>query len=137
MFGTISAIGNTVSTIITRIWPDATEAERAKLALLSQELEQEFKVQLGQIEVNIEQAKHKSLLVSGGRPFIIWVGGIALLYSAVIEPIARFIAVVVYHYTGEFPMIDTDITFQILMGLLGFGGYRTVEKIKRVSGDHS
>lgn len=136
MFGTISAIGNTVSTIITRIWPDATEAERAKLALLSQELEQEFKVQLGQIEVNIEQAKHKSLLVSGSRPFIIWVGGIALLYSAVIEPIARFIAVVVYHYTGEFPMIDTDITFQILMGLLGFGGYRTVEKIKRVNGDH-
>lgn len=137
MFGAISAIGNTVSTIITRIWPDATEAERAKLALLSQELEQEFKVQLGQIETNQEQARHVNVFVAGARPAIMWICGAALAYASIIDPILRFAARVWFGYNGEFPEIDTDITMQILFGVLGLGGFRTFEKYKRVNGDHS
>lgn len=133
MFGAISAIGNTISTVITRIWPDATESEKAKLALLSQELEQEFRLQQGQIETNQEQAKHSSVFVAGARPAILWVCGAALAYASIIDPIMRFAARVWFGYEGEFPAIDTEITLQILFGMLGFGGYRTVEKIKRVS----
>ncbi|MBE0435219.1 MAG: holin family protein [Methylomicrobium sp.] len=136
MFGAISTIGNTISTVITRIWPDATESEKAKLALMSQELEQEFKLQLGQIETNLEQAKHTNVFVSGARPAILWICGAALAYASIIDPILRFAARVWFDYDGEFPEINTEITMQILLGMLGLGGFRSFEKYNRVNGDH-
>ena len=53
-----------------------------------------------------------------------------LAYAALIEPFARFIAKVWFGYTGEFPIISTDLTLQILMGMLGLGAMRSAEKIK-------
>jgi Tfp pilus assembly protein PilX len=38
-----------------------------------------------------------------------------------------------FTYVGAFPVIDTDITMQVLMGLLGLAGMRTFEKHKGVS----
>ena len=135
MLGVIESVGNVISTVVTRIWPDATEAEKAKLTLLSQELEQEFKVQIAQIQTNIESARHASVFVAGARPFIMWVCGSALAYAAIIEPIARFAATVIFGYVGAFPVIDTDITLQILLGVLGLGAARTYEKTKGVARD--
>ena len=51
-----------------------------------------------------------------------------LAYVAVIEPIARFIAQVWFHYAGWFPAIDTTLTMQVLLGLLGLGAMRSYEK---------
>ena len=135
MLGIIESVGNVISTVITRIWPDATEAEKAKLMLLSQELEQAFKTQLAQIEVNQEQAKHGSVFVAGARPFIMWVCGSALAYAAIFEPVLRFTAKVLFVYAGEFPELDTDITLQILLGILGLGAARSFEKSKGVARD--
>lgn len=135
MFSAISAISNTISTVITRIWPDATESEKAKLALLSQELEQEFRLLQTQIETNQEQARHASVFVAGARPAILWVCGAGLAYASIIDPIMRFAAQVWFGYEGEFPEIDTEITLQILFGMLGLGGFRTFEKYKHVNRD--
>lgn len=134
--GMVSSVSSTISTIVSRIWPDATEAERAKLALLSQELSQEFQVQLEQIKVNVESAKHQNVFVAGARPAIMWVCGAALAYAAIVEPVLRFTAQVIFGYMGAFPSLDTDITLQILLCMLGLGSMRTAEKIKRVNGDH-
>ena len=43
---------------------------------------------------------------------------------------ARFVAQVWFHYTGAFPTIDTQLTMQVLLGMLGLGAMRSVEKIK-------
>lgn len=87
----------------------------------------------GQVEINKIEAASGSLFVSGGRPFVVWVCAFALAYAAVIEPIARFVATVGFAYSGPFPVIDTDLTMQVLLGLLGLGAYRSVEKIKGVA----
>jgi len=87
----------------------------------------------GQVEINKIEAASPSLFVSGGRPFVVWVCAFALAYAAVIEPIARFVATVGFAYAGPFPVIDTDLTMQVLLGLLGLGAYRSVEKIKGVA----
>ncbi|CAB4173358.1 hypothetical protein UFOVP953_54, partial [uncultured Caudovirales phage] len=42
----------------------------------------------------------------------------------------RFAAKVWGGYNGEFPVIDTNLTMQVLMGLLGLGAMRSVEKVK-------
>jgi len=86
-----------------------------------------IKVDLAQIDVNKEEAKSSSLFVSGWRPWIGWICGNALLYVAIIEPIARFIATM-YGYTGTFPTIDTSLTMQVLLGMLGLAGLRSYDK---------
>ena len=128
----IAAGATLVDTVVKRIWPDATEVEKDKLAQLSLQLQAEWANQLAQIEVNKIEAASSSLFVAGWRPMVGWVCGAGLAYAAILEPIARFIATVVCAYVGVFPVIDTGITLQILMALLGLGGMRTFEKFKGV-----
>ena len=87
----------------------------------------------GQVEINKIEASSSSLFVSGGRPFVVWVCAVALAYAAVIEPIARFVAKVGFGYEGDFPNINTDLTMQVLVGVLGLGAYRSFEKVKGVA----
>lgn len=122
-----------IANIIDKLIPDADAKAKAHAELMMLQAKGELDAQLGQIQINIEQAKHPSLLVSGGRPFVMWVCGIALAYATIVEPLFRFIATVVFGYTGAFPVIDTTLTLQILLALLGLGGYRSFEKVKGVA----
>jgi hypothetical protein len=92
-------------------------------------------LQLAQIQVNTEEAKSTNWLVAGWRPAVGWVGAFSLAYAAIIEPVARFTANVMYHYAGAFPIIDINLTMQVLMGLLGLGAMRTYEKSKGAEGN--
>ncbi|MGL4261671.1 MAG: 3TM-type holin [Afipia sp.] len=87
----------------------------------------------GQVEINKIEAANSSLFVSGGRPFVVWVCAFALAYASVIEPMARFVAKVGFGYDGDFPIINTDLTMQVLVGVLGLGAYRSFEKVKGVA----
>ena len=108
-----------------------TDKERMALELESRKIDQQN--DMAQIDVNKMEAQSASLFVSGWRPFVGWVCGFALLYVAILDPIARFVAEVIYTYAGKFPEIDTTITMQVLFGLLGLGGMRTYEKTKGVA----
>lgn len=119
--------------VIDRIWPDPAQAAAAKLELLKLEKSGELAQMTGQMEINKVEAASADPFTSRARPFIMWVCGLALLYASMIDPLARFVATVFFHYAGAFPAIDTTITMQVLFGLLGLGGYRTVEKIKGVA----
>ncbi len=119
--------------LIDKVIPDADAREKAKADVAMLEAKGELDAILGQIQINIEEAKHPSVFVSGWRPFVGWVGASALGYAAILEPLLRFGAQVGFGYSGSFPAIDTAITLQILMALLGFGGYRAYEKGKGVA----
>lgn len=127
--------------LIEKIWPNVVD--QAREIRLLEELHQkgdlaklEAKVSLlrGQIDVNKTEAAHKSIFVAGWRPFIGWVCGIGLLYAAFIEPVMRFIAKL-SGYAGAFPIIDTTLTMQVLLGMLGLVAARTREKEKGVHKD--
>jgi len=136
MFGiddAITAVTTLADSAIKRIWPDATEIEKAKLAQLTQELQNQFNLVMGQLDINKTEASSSSVFVAGWRPAIGWICGAGLAYAAIIEPFARFVAAVAFGYLGVFPIIDTDITLQILMGLLGLAGMRSFEKSKGVA----
>jgi len=87
-------------------------------------------IMLGQIDINKIEAAHPSIFVSGWRPFVGWSCAFALCYVSILEPIMRFIAMVCFSYTGEFPAVDSVITMQVLLGMLGIGGMRTFDKLK-------
>jgi len=121
--------------LIDRLWPDKAQADAAKLELLKLQQSGELAEMTSQMAINQEEAKSTNWFVAGGRPFIMWICGFALAYSAILEPIARFIAIVWFHYNGAFPALDTALTMQLLFGLLGLGTMRTVEKLKGVEGN--
>ena len=91
-------------------------------------LENDIKLQMLQIGVNTEEAKSSSMFVAGWRPAVGWIGASALAYSAILEPFIRFIAAVWFGYKGVFPIIDSNITMQILFGMLGIGAMRSYDK---------
>jgi len=131
MFGiddAISAITGLADTVVKRVWPDATEIEKAKIAQVTQNIEHEYKLLLGQIEVNKIEAKSDKIFKSGWRPMVGWSCGFSLLYASLLEPFMRFIAMVGFEYGGEFPVLDTHLTLQILLALLGIAGMRSFEK---------
>lgn len=123
----IEAVGKVAGDLIT------TDKERLEMAIEQRKLDLEEKKldmagDMAQIEVNKEEAKSSSFFVSGWRPFIGWGCGIAFIYSALIEPISRFVATTIFMYSGAFPVIDTDLTMQVMLGMLGLGAMRSYEK---------
>ena len=127
--------------IINRLFPDPAAAAAAQLELLKMQQNGDL-AQLAadtdlaklQIQTNIAEASG-NWFTAGWRPCIGWVCGAGLAYAALIEPFARFIAKVWFGYVGDFPVIDTNLTMQILMGMLGLGAMRSVEKIKGAEGN--
>lgn len=121
-------------TLIGRIWPDP-EAQAEQMFKLQElrsrgdlaELNAEVVSMQGQLSINAQEAGHKSVFVAGWRPFVGWVGGFSLAYAGILEPLMRFIATM-NGYTGLFPVIDTALTIQVLMGMLGLGAMRSFDK---------
>lgn len=87
-------------------------------------------IQQGQIEINKEEAKSTSWFIAGWRPAVGWVCVVGLLYASILEPVARFIAQVLFLYTGPFPELDTMMLINLLVGMLGLGAMRSWEKTK-------
>lgn len=94
-----------------------------------------IKLDLAQIAVNQAEAANTNWFVAGWRPAVGWVGALGLAYVSLAEPIARFVALVGFKYAGAFPVIDTSLTIQVLIGILGLGAARTVEKVKGAEGN--
>lgn len=128
----ISAILNISSTIINKLFPDPAQAAQAQLALIKLQQDGDLAAIVGQMDINKIEAGSSSVFVSGWRPFAGWTCGVGLAYVSIIEPIARLLATLI-GYTGEFPAIDTTLTMQVLLGMLGMGGLRTLDKIKGVA----
>ena len=87
----------------------------------------------GQLEINKQEAAHRSLFVAGWRPFVGWTCGVALAYHFVIAPLVLFTAAVAGAEIPTLPTFDMESLLTVLMGMLGLGGLRTFEKFKGVS----
>lgn len=128
-----------ISDIIDKVLPDknAAAAAKAQLALqaqagtLQQELDSLVSVTTAQSDIDKVEAGSASMWVSGARPFIMWGCGFAFLYCSIFEPLMRFVAQVMFKYAGAFPAIDTTITMQVLLGMLGMGGLHVYENTQK------
>lgn len=97
--------------------------------------ENNIKLDLAQLDVDKSEAQSVNWFVAGWRPGVGWICAVALAYVSVVEPIARFVATLA-GWKGGFPVIDTSITMQVLLGMLGLGAMRTVEKTKDAANNH-
>lgn len=105
--------------------PNPAEKQRHKAEIEKLLVDAAMQGALAQLEVNKAEAQHKSIFVAGGRPFIMWVCGVGLLFNVLLSPILSI--------WFEMPDVDMDILYPVLMGMLGLGGLRTYEKLKGVA----
>jgi len=99
-------------------------------------LDKEEKAQLiieinkAQIEVNKIESASDNIFKSGWRPFTGWVCSFALAYHFVLQPFLMFILVSIGK-PMELPVFDMSTLTTVLFGMLGLGGMRSLEKVKK------
>ena len=124
------------SKVIDKIWPDPVQRDAAKLELLklqqSGELAQltaDTNLMIEQIKVNQEEAKHTSVFVSGWRPGVGWVCVAACGWNWIGLPVVK-LALEIYGHPINLAPADLTEMLPVLMGMLGLGGLRTIEKLQ-------
>ena len=121
----IESVGKVAGDLVT------TEKEKRELDLREKELDQ--KTDLAQIEVNKAEAQHSSVFVAGWRPGAAWVCVVGLAWHFILQPAVVFFAAFYGHTLPPLPVFEMDALMTLLFGLLGLGGFRSVEKIKGVA----
>lgn len=125
--------------LINRFFPDPEKAAAAQLELLKMaqtgelaQLAAEAEIAKAQIAVNQVEAASSNLFVAGWRPFIGWTCGAAFAYKFVLAPAAAF-ALTAAGHPIDLPVLDFTEMSTVLLGMLGIGALRTVEKVKGVA----
>ena len=118
----LNVVAGIIEKVVDKI--DDFTLDKSEKAELIQEINK------AQIEVNKVEANSNSLFVSGWRPFVGWTCGVALCYHFVLQP---FLVFLLYSsgYQMDLPVFDMTTLTTILMGLLGLGGLRSYEKVKK------
>lgn len=136
----VNVVGNVVGKIIDRIWPDPTVNAQMKTDLAKQMADNSLKEYLadtdlvkGQIDVDKIEASNPNTFVAGWRPFIGWIGGMALANHFIIAPYFDWVAAL-FHSTAAVPDPQIMDLLALIGGMLGFGSMRTIEKLAGKAG---
>ena len=128
--GLLDTLIGPVTSIIDKIVPDKDQAAKLahEIATMSEKMANEQV--LAQLEVNKAEAASGSLFKGGWRPAVGWVCAMALFYHFILQPVLLFGVAVAGVAIPALPEFDMASLMPILLGMLGLGGLRTVEKIK-------
>ena len=124
----LSGSGGALKTI-SKVVDDLHTSEEEKLdkKILMQRIQQ--KLAEKQLDVNAKEAGHRSIFVSGWRPFIGWCGGFALAFEFILSPgIEWYSKFAGLNLTA--PEIQTGPLLAIVTSMLGVAGMRSFEKAK-------
>lgn len=132
--GSIGTIGGTILKLVEKLIPDQDVRDQILLHEHTYEDIKDLQIALKQLEVNREEAKSRSLFVSGWRPFVGWMCAIAFCYHVLVVPLVVFVASIIGHAI-PLPSFDIGMLSNILMGMLGLGMMRSYEKKHRVARD--
>ena len=104
-----------------------SEGEKLDKKILMQRIQQ--KLAEKQLDVNVKEAGHRSIFVSGWRPAIGWMGALALGFEFILSPAIEWYA----KFSGlaiTAPEIQTGPLLAIVTSMLGVAGLRSFEKTK-------
>ena len=121
----LGSVADLAGTVINKIWPDKSEQEKQQLAAAVSLVQ-------GQIAINQAEASNPSVFVSGWRPAIGWVCGMACAWNWIGLPIVKA-GLAIYGHPLQLNPADISEMMPILLGMLGLGGLRTMEKVNGVA----
>ena len=117
-----------ISDLIGKAIPDKNKRMELEASIKSQMID----LQKAQADINLEQAKHPSLFVSGSRPAILWICALSLFYQFFLAPMLKWI-VVISGTSIQPPVLNTEGLMTLTLSLLGLGSMRSFEKFKGVA----
>jgi len=123
LLGPIFEIGKT---ILDRFVPDPEKKAAAEMELVKMAADGELKQVIAQLEINAKEAAHPSIFVAGWRPFFGWAGGVGFIYSVMLQPMLAWYSSVKGWPAP--PVLNIDLLWVVITGMLGIGGLRTFEK---------
>ncbi len=126
----IPVVGELLEKVLDRI-PDPVARERAAEAMATSELAAEMQVIAGQLDINKIEAANESVWVSGWRPFIGWVCGLAIAYQFLLFSPLSWISAI--YEVARPPELDAGQLMTLVLGMLGLGGLRSFEKVRGVA----
>ena len=128
--GIIGTIGNVIDGLVT------TDAERMSAQIELAKIDASLLTT--QMEVNKAEASHASIFVAGARPAILWIGAAAMAWTFVLHPMLVWCWALMQakgwipQGMPNPPTLQSDELWVIISGILGIGGYRTLERVKGV-----
>lgn len=118
-----------LGTVLEKVIPDVNARREASDAIRKSITDTANEALIKQIEINLKEAEHPSLFVSGWRPAVGWICGASLLWHSFLAPLVVTIAGICgvsdLQQLAEAPPALLQTT---LLGMLGLGGLRTFEK---------
>jgi len=119
----ITGIVKTVGDVLDKLFTSDDERAKAKIALLQIQNE----LPKAQIELNMQEAKHSSIFVSGWRPWLGWGLGTMFMLGCLMDILVRPILSI---WGVHMMMIDLGVMVPILTGMLGMSAIRSFDKLK-------
>ncbi len=130
----VDSIVQVVGNIINKIIPDPQAQVAAQIQLLQLQQAGEFKEidarlteMTAQTDINKVEAANANVFVSGWRPFMGWVCGLAFATKYLFGPALLIVATYAGH-PFTMPVIDMTEMLPLLAGMLGLGAMRSYEK---------
>ena len=122
-----------VTDLLDKFIPDADTKMQLAQELATMAEKHAHELATAQVELNKQEAAHKSLFVAGWRPFVGWTCGVALAFNYVGLPLLDYAAHLYDPYFKSPAPLELDTMLPVLMGMLGLGGLRTIEKTRKVA----
>ena len=121
----IQSLINPVAGLLDNFIPDKDQAASLahEIATMSEKHAQELS--LAQLAVNKEEAKG-NWFQSSWRPAVAWICVLGMAVNFLISPLLSPLGI-------DVPQADTSVMMPVLMGMLGLGGLRSFEKVKKVN----
>jgi len=131
----LSALIGPVSAILDKAIPDKDLKEKLAHEIATMAERHTHEQVQAQLEINKTEAAHKNLFVAGWRPACGWICVLGMAGNFLVIPFANMILEL--FKTGVYvPMIDLSTMLPVLMGMLGLGGLRTLEKVQGAQKNH-
>jgi hypothetical protein len=125
----LDGVSGLVSTIKGELPPEA--------AIKLKELDNA--ISLAQVEANKIEAQHPSLFVAGWRPAIGWICATGVFVQFIVYPMLLLYAAWFNYWLGTsivVPNLMSAMLMELVLGMLGLGALRTIEKFRGVQGKH-
>jgi hypothetical protein len=118
----VKGLGEGISSVIGKFVTDPTAKMQAELEVQKAILAHQEILTKAQTDINLADAQSKDKFQSRARPFIMWVCGFAFATQYVVGPLV--------HQFYVIPALDMSVMMPVLLGILGLGAARTVEKLQ-------
>lgn len=121
-----------ISNLLDKVVPDADERYRLANEISTLATRQAHEIAKAQIEVNKTESQSGSIFIGGWRPATGWVCVLGFGINFLVIPLTNLYLSVTANPLLV-PTLDVSQMMPVLLGMLGLGGMRTVEKTKNVA----